>query len=1049
MGKLSKLTQLRSTFRERARSFITNRVSLNVFCPTGKGGGSDPTCSPKGRKSQQVKSSQEEVYHGTHLKLVQKVLKEGLRDPNPGHAAIYTSSSLQEALDFGYGKATAGDEDIETFPIIVVKKEAAGSQDREGSPNFMTRETITPSNILRVDIYKTTDYRKYRQSVWAAQSEGKSWKSISLPSPISSLSPPTINAAKRTPVNPLLVDPTRTTTLQRAFEEQLSKRFAKFQKALTQYVLSGEVVTNAFCPTGSGGGVDPTCSPKKSRGSKNYPEVSKAEYESWSQGKFDSDPVRRHKENSVPLNRFLRVGEVIPSGFSTAKALDRQGKEITGFNQMDASEVKYHRQLVSQMDKEFKSLAPRDLTVYRALANDQSSNKSFVDLGFPSLTIDQKTASVFGDDVIAVRISKGTPLIISGSFNEYEFILPRGVKFNKLTDGSFEAITSVTVNTFCPTGEGGGVDPTCSPKGKKSKLSAAKKKAKVVWFSQDDEEMDYDLADEAFQVAKRSGINILSDKELTAATVERGKVTAALFTGLSGDVYSFDVAVDPPRQGKGLGSQLTDLGLENFGNYADMGASIKLDAVNPQMVEMLKRRGFSVTSQFGGHQIMERVSDEPTDNNAFKFETSEAKVQNFEQWIISKLTETMEDKDIYSGRDWWKTYIERAYKQGADRAFDSMKKKGKADQRSSDRMSGAKNQFFSTFGTEATKERMKLIAGRTYKGMKGLNDMMKTQLTLALIDGLLQGQSPRVIAKALVDKVGVNKTRALMIARTEIVRAHAEGTIASLKALGVKQIGVQVEVAVSGNACPICRKYKGKIFDIDKAQGLIPFHPGCRCTVIPHVTDDTSPQKERQRKNIERSIKSTTLKSLTGNVKKGWSKEARIKSALVRKSKKLQSEKIQRVNQDQKKPAFQFSRTPDPEWKADRLNLAKSLKGDMKKLNQRLTSEAQGSFLVNFGNDPHAGKIASSGKFFSMSGRTRVQSKANNCHGNSCDLLKRKKIDAIATGYVLSDNGSWRVHSWGMNGNKIVETTDTGNQALGYFGVVLSKSEAKQFQSQN
>ena len=258
--------------------------------------------------------------------------------------------------------------------------------------------------------------------------------------------------------------------------------------------------------------------------------------------------------------------------------------------------------------------------------------------------------------------------------------------------------------------------------------------------------------------------------------------------------------------------------------------------------------------------------NDPLIANAFKFETSAAKVENFEQWIISKLTETMEDKDIYSGKDWWKTYIERSYKQGADRAFDAMQKKGKQDQRSSDRMAGAKNQFFSTFGSDAAKARMKLIAGRTYKGMKGLTDMMKSQLTLALIDGLLQGQSPRVIAKALVEKVGINKTRAMAIARTEIVRSHNEGTLATLKALGVQKVGVQVEIAVSGKACPICQKYKGKILTIEEAEGLFPLHPNCRCTPIPHVSDEPSPQKERQRKNIESSVKSATRKSPTRNV---------------------------------------------------------------------------------------------------------------------------------------------------------------------------------------
>ena len=417
-------------------------------------------------------------------------------------------------------------------------------------------------------------------------------------------------------------------------------------------------------------------------------------------------------------------------------------------------------------------------------------------------------------------------------------------------DGS---VTEEVINTFCPTGSGGGVDPTCSPKDKKSTSSASKKKAKVVWFSQDDEEMDYDLADEALQVAKRSGINILSDKELTAATIEKGKVTAALFTGLSGDVYSFDVAVDPTHQGKGLGSQLLDLGIREFDNYREMGASMKIDVVNPLVIEMLKRRGFSVTGEFRGHTFLEI-----TTNSRWAFESSQSKVDSFEDWLKAKLSEVLDEKDIHSKTDWWQIYIERAYKFGAARAFDQINKKKVPP---TEGFLGAKQFFMGSF----PKERLKLLIARTYKGIQGLTDSMRNQLTQELTDGMLQGLTYKQIGERLDQKLNIGLNRAKTIARTEIVRAQAEGQLAAIKALGIEQIGIQVEFNTARKPCPKCQKYNKRILSIKEAEGLIPLHPNCRCAFIPYTTPLPSPQKTAKRKSLEASILATKSRKVGKN----------------------------------------------------------------------------------------------------------------------------------------------------------------------------------------
>src|SRR4051812_24598930 len=62
----------------------------------------------------------------------------------------------------------------------------------------------------------------------------------------------------------LKLDPTRTIGLRKAFVRELRKRFATIRRNIRLKIIDGDALglrplTNAFCPTGPGGGVDPSC----------------------------------------------------------------------------------------------------------------------------------------------------------------------------------------------------------------------------------------------------------------------------------------------------------------------------------------------------------------------------------------------------------------------------------------------------------------------------------------------------------------------------------------------------------------------------------------------------------------------------------------------------------------------------------------------------------------------------------------------------------------------------------------------------------------------
>jgi hypothetical protein len=80
-----------------------------------------------------------------------------------------------------------------------------------------------------------------------------------------------------------------------------------------------------------------------------------------------------------------------------------------------------------------------------------------------------------------------------------------------------------------------------------------------------------------------------------------------------------------------------------------------------------------------------------------------------------------------------------------------------------------------------------------------------------------------------------------------------------------------------------------------------------------------------------------------------------------------------------------------------------------------------------------------------IEGTVRFEEMAeNSCHWNVAALWLQKKqsLIAVATGYALSEDGLWRQHSWGIQENAILETTEPRRC---YFGLRMEGTEARSF----
>ena len=107
-----------------------------------------------------------------------------------------------------------------------------------------------------------------------------------------------------------------------------------------------------------------------------------------------------------------------------------------------------------------------------------------------------------------------------------------------------------------------------------------------------------------------------------------------------------------------------------------------------------------------------------------------------------------------------------------------------------------------------------------------------------LRDAIALGHSPRKIAGQVRDALGVPLHRALLISRTESVRAYRQSSIQQYQAAGIEQW--RWTASKSARTCLACLALDGQIFSTEKP---FPAHPACRCTMTP-VIDDAPHRRE-------------------------------------------------------------------------------------------------------------------------------------------------------------------------------------------------------------
>jgi SPP1 gp7 family putative phage head morphogenesis protein len=247
----------------------------------------------------------------------------------------------------------------------------------------------------------------------------------------------------------------------------------------------------------------------------------------------------------------------------------------------------------------------------------------------------------------------------------------------------------------------------------------------------------------------------------------------------------------------------------------------------------------------------------PTARKAFEFLRSEEKVKAFMNWLKKQ----EEAGIIQSGMaqqlgsavesQWMNMYILDSYKRGVIRARSELRSAGfevpTVDE------NGGINMILNL---PIHLDRIGLLYSRVFTDLQGITSAMDTIISRILTQGMIDGDGPALLAKKLVEAIngtGIGdlaikdtlgrtisaQQRAIMMARTEIIRAHHLATIQEYRNWGLEGIIVKGEWKTAGDdrVCDKCAALEGKIFTLDEIEPLIPFHPNCRCIALPYIEE--------------------------------------------------------------------------------------------------------------------------------------------------------------------------------------------------------------------
>jgi len=248
----------------------------------------------------------------------------------------------------------------------------------------------------------------------------------------------------------------------------------------------------------------------------------------------------------------------------------------------------------------------------------------------------------------------------------------------------------------------------------------------------------------------------------------------------------------------------------------------------------------------------DRVRDDDIPEDVFQFDTQAGKVASFMSWVEQTVSRRiLQPVGLQSAREgthWTATYLDRAYVRGFRTARNRLRQAGVSVGEEVD-----------PFALGVPQRQLRQLYSRTYRNLESVAAAIAEPVRETLTEGLANGENPREIARRLTDEIEtIQKTRAEVLARTEIINSYSTATLDRYDRVGQQAVTVSGEFATADDdrVCPICEALEGREFatgemrtatftfspsasEPDHLAGEYavkpPVHPQCRCTILPVV----------------------------------------------------------------------------------------------------------------------------------------------------------------------------------------------------------------------
>ena len=246
------------------------------------------------------------------------------------------------------------------------------------------------------------------------------------------------------------------------------------------------------------------------------------------------------------------------------------------------------------------------------------------------------------------------------------------------------------------------------------------------------------------------------------------------------------------------------------------------------------------------HAAADLIPPGPIEGGRYTYRWSRDKAEEFMAWLEdmtnAKVLEMIPRVDFLGGRSevpWTNMFVDSAYQGGIRAGRAELRAAGETIPDFGDLGPGVGRDIaVVAFNQPIHADRVGLIYSRVFTDLKGVTQVMDTQISRELALGMAEGRNPRDMARSLadrVDKIGI--TRARLIARTETVRSHNEAKLNEFERVeGMTGDNVLVKwvTAQDERVRDTHRPRHGKIYTRAEARKLIG-EPNCRCTLIPYI----------------------------------------------------------------------------------------------------------------------------------------------------------------------------------------------------------------------